>query len=103
MDLNLDRRLSDLLSEFARTVMADFPIQAILDYLVVRIVEILPIDAAGVTLIPTDAEPGCTAGSDDRAVLTELVQTEMGEGPRIAACRTGEAVAVPDLRTDDRF
>ena len=40
-----------MLSEFARTMVTDFPIQGILDHLVRRIVDILPITAAGVTLI----------------------------------------------------
>ena len=39
----MERRLSDVLSEFARTLVTDFPIQAILDQLVERIVEVLPI------------------------------------------------------------
>ena len=52
-----ERQLSDVLSEFARTLATDFPIQAILDHLVVRIVEMLPITAVGVTLISPGAEP----------------------------------------------
>ena len=44
-------QLSDVLSEFAQTMVTDFPIQGILDHLVKRIVEIMPITAAGVTLI----------------------------------------------------
>lgn len=43
--------LSEVLSEFARTMLTDFPIQGILDHLVKRIVEVMPITAAGVTLI----------------------------------------------------
>ena len=50
-------RLSDVLSEFARTLVTDFPIQGILDHLVLRIVDILPIDAAGVSLISADDSP----------------------------------------------
>jgi hypothetical protein len=42
-----DHQLSDVLSEFARTMLTDFPIQAILDHLVERIVDIVPITAAG--------------------------------------------------------
>ena len=45
--VEIEHRLSDVLSEFARTLMTDFPIQAILDHLVVRIVDVLPISAAG--------------------------------------------------------
>ena len=35
-------KLSAVLSEFARTLATDFPIQRILDHLVERIVEVLP-------------------------------------------------------------
>ena len=42
-----EEQLSGVLSEFARTMLTDFPIQRILDRLVERIVEILPITGAG--------------------------------------------------------
>ena len=37
-----EAKMSAVLSEFARTMATDFPIQAILDHLVHRIVELLP-------------------------------------------------------------
>ena len=37
-----ERQLSDVLSEFARTMVTEFPIQGILERLVVRIVDVLP-------------------------------------------------------------
>jgi hypothetical protein len=49
--------LSDVLSEFARTMVTDFPIQGILDHLVQRIVDIMPITGAGVTLISPGSGP----------------------------------------------
>ena len=98
-----EEQLSDVLSEFARTMVTDFPIQSILDHLVVRIVEVLPITAAGVTLISAGSEPRYVAASDDSALRFEELQTELGEGPCLTAYQTGEAVAVPDLREDDRF
>jgi hypothetical protein len=52
-----EQQLSDGLSEFARTLVTDSPIQAILDHLVQRIVDVLPITAAGVTLICTARPP----------------------------------------------
>ena len=70
-----------MLSEFARTMLTDFPIQAILDHLVERIVEILPISAAGVTLIDAGADPRYIAASDGSALRFEKLQTELGEGP----------------------
>ena len=49
-----DLQLSEVLSEFARTMVTDFPIQSILDRLVERIVDIIPVTAAAVTLIFQD-------------------------------------------------
>jgi diguanylate cyclase (GGDEF)-like protein len=101
--VEIEQRFTDVLSEFARTLTTDFPIQAILDHLVGRIVDLLPVGAAGVTLIPADAEPQFIAASDEMAFRHEQLQTELGEGPCLEACRTGQAVAVPDLAHDDRF
>jgi diguanylate cyclase (GGDEF)-like protein len=98
-----EQQLSSVLSEFAHTLVTDFPIQTILDHLVGRIVDVLPITAAGVTLISSELDPRYVAASDGAAMRYEELQTELGEGPCLMAYRTGEAVAVPDLRDDDRF
>ena len=84
-------------------MVTDFPIQAILDHLVGRIVEIMPVDAAGVTLISPGIDPRYIAASNADALRFEKLQTELGEGPCLMAYQTGEAVAVPDLRDDERF
>jgi diguanylate cyclase (GGDEF)-like protein len=98
-----EHQLSEVLSEFARTMVTDFPIQSILDHLVRRIVEILPVTGAGVTLISPTTSPRYIAASDSAALRYEKLQTELSEGPCLVAYDTGEAVAVPDLREDDRF
>lgn len=98
-----ESKLSSVLGEFARTVITDFPIQGILDHLVQRIVGVLPISAAGVTLITDTERPDYIAASDDFALRWEQIQTRLGEGPCIAAFETGEAVAVADLAADGRF
>ena len=95
--------LSDVLSEFAQTMVTDFPIQGILDHLVKRIVDVMPITAAGVTLISPGLDPRYVAASDGSALLFEKLQTELGEGPCLEAYETGEAVVVPDLNTERRF
>src|ERR1700734_1923870 len=95
--------LSDVLSEFARTMLTDFPIQGILDHLVKRIVDVLPVTAAGVTLIAPGLEPRFVAASNAAALRYEKLQTELGEGPCLEAYYTGQAVAVPDLRAEHRF
>ncbi len=96
-------KLSAVLSEFARTLITDFPIQGILDHLVERIVEVLPVTSTGVTLISPGMAPRYIAASDESAMRFERLQTEIGQGPCLWAYESGEAVSVPDLAADHRF
>jgi len=84
-------------------MVTDFAIQDILDHLVKRIVDVMPISAAGVTLISRDSDPRYIAASDDSALGFERLQTELSEGPCLAAYETAEPVLIPDLRSDERF
>ncbi len=95
--MTTERQLSAVLSEFARTMVTDFPIQGILERLVQRIVEIMPVTGAGVTLITPNTSPRYVAASDESALRYERLQTELGEGPCVVAYQSGEAVAVADL------
>ncbi len=101
--MEMERRLAHVLSEFARTLVTEFPIQSILDHLVVEMVRVLPVSAAGVTLIEPGQPPRYIAASDTSALAFERLQTELGEGPCVVAYHSGVAVAVPDLRADSRF
>ncbi|HET9731052.1 MAG TPA: sensor domain-containing diguanylate cyclase [Acidimicrobiales bacterium] len=98
-----DRQLAQVLSEFARTMLTDFPIQGILDHLVERIVEIMPVTGAGVTLISPGVGPRYIAASNADALGFEELQSELGDGPCVLAYRSGQAIVVPDLRTERRF
>ena len=98
-----EQLLSEVLREFARTMVTDFPIQGILDRLVERIVEVLPITAAGVTLISPSGSPRYVAASDALALRFEELQTGLQDGPCRAAYETGRIVVVSDLRIEDRF
>jgi diguanylate cyclase (GGDEF)-like protein len=98
-----ERELSSVLSEFASTMLTDFPIQGILEHLVQRIVDVLPISGAGVTLISSASAPRYVAASDASALHFEELQTELNEGPCLAAFHSGEAVIVPDLLGERRF
>lgn len=95
--------LSSVLREFARTMLTDFPIQAILDRLVERIVDVLPVTSAGVTLISAGEDPHHIAASDRFALQFVELQEKLGEGPCLAAYESGVAVLVPDLREDSSF
>jgi diguanylate cyclase (GGDEF)-like protein len=96
-------KLSAVLSEFARTLITDFPIQGILDHLVERIVEVLPITSAGVTLISAGMAPRYIAASDESAMRFERLQTEIGQGPCITAYESGKAVSICDVAVDTRY
>ena len=98
-----EEQLSEVLCEFARTLVTDFPIQGILDHLVKRIVDVLPISSAGVTLISPGIEPRYVAASDESALRYEQFQTDLEQGPCLLAYETGSAVSIPELRTDTRF
>jgi diguanylate cyclase (GGDEF)-like protein len=98
-----DDELAAVLIDFASTMATAFPIQAILDRLVERIVEMMPITAAGVTLISSGTAPHYIAASNESALKFEHLQSEIEQGPCLAAFESGVAVAIPDLRVDDRF
>ena len=98
-----ERGLWDILSEFARTMLADLPIEAILDRLVLRITDVLPVTSAGVTVVLPGRDHPHVAASDAVALRFEKLQSELGQGPGVVAFETGAAVALPDLRWDDRF
>ncbi|HEV3364208.1 MAG TPA: bifunctional diguanylate cyclase/phosphodiesterase [Acidimicrobiia bacterium] len=67
-----DQLLSEVLREFARTMVMDVPIQVILDHLVRRSAEVLPISAARVTIVPPGAGPRYVAASDGAARALEM-------------------------------
>lgn len=92
-----------MLGEFAQTMLTDFPIESILDRLVTRIVDLLPITAAGVTLITPPLIPHYVAASDSLAMRFEQLQTDIGEGPCLAAHHSGSPVVESDLSTCTTF
>jgi len=96
-DMVRQDNLSSVLSEFARTMLTDFKVQGILDHLVERIVDVLGVTGAGVTLISPGLSPRYVAASSEMAMHLERLQTTTGQGPCLTAYSTGEAVVVPDL------
>ena len=98
-----EETLSALLGALAGTLSTDIPIQGILDQFVKRIVDVLPITSAGVTLISAGEAPHYVAASDDAALRYEKLQSNIGQGPCVWAYESGEPVIVPDLRVERRF
>lgn len=68
-----------------------------------RVVEVLPVTAASVTLISPGVAPHYLAASDEQALRFERLQTSLGQGPCLLAYHSGAAVLVPDLTADRRF
>ena len=101
--MDAERDLSELLSEFARTLLTDFPGQSVLDHLVVRIVEVLPVSAAGVTLRAQRTADAYMAASNMAALRMEQLQCDLDEGPSKFAFARGEALSIPDLAADSRM
>ncbi|HEY5455741.1 MAG TPA: GAF domain-containing SpoIIE family protein phosphatase [Acidothermaceae bacterium] len=98
-----EQRLTTVLVEFARTLTGDFSIQKILDHLVDRVVEVIPISGAGVLLMDSDTEHHFVAASDDVIHGIETLQMQLQEGPCLQAYRTGLHVAIRDLAHDTTF
>ncbi len=96
-------KLSALLGDFARTLLTDFPIQGILDRLVQRIVDALPVTSVGVTLISPSLGAQCVAGSNPGTLAFELLKAELLLTPSTSAHEAGQAVGVPDIHSDRRF
>jgi diguanylate cyclase (GGDEF)-like protein len=84
-------------------MVTDFRVQEILDRLVERIVDVLPITSAGVTLIEPGRPPRFVAASNAAALEFEKLQTASRQGPCVLAYHSGEAVSVPSLSADTRF
>lgn len=101
--MDQSKKLAGVSAEFAHTLDQGFRVHEILDHLVGRIVDVLPVTGAGVMLMgPADALR-FVAASDAAILEIEALQNELAEGPCLEAYRTGEAVAVSDLGIDERF
>ena len=98
-----DLPLTKVLVEFAETLGTDFSVQRILEHLVKRIADILPVTGAGVMLMGEGQELHFVAASNSTVLEIETLQNELIEGPCLDAYRTGEPVSVPDLRVDEQF
>ena len=96
-----EEKLSAVLSEFARTMITDFPIQGILDHLVERIVEVLPVTSAGVTLISAGDGARYIAASDEvgAALRAAADRASAGAVPRRVRVRRGRGGQRPAAPT----
>ncbi len=95
--------LLDVLAAFSRTLLDGHQVDDILEELVGRMSDILPVDGAGVMMENETGVLRFEAASDATVRNIESLQIELGEGPCLAAYQTGEQVLVDDLSTCIRF
>jgi diguanylate cyclase (GGDEF)-like protein len=95
--------LSAIMGQFARVIATDFPVERILDELVRCVVEVLPVDAAGVTVDAVGFDVPVVAGSDDVVLGFQRVHGELADTPSQWSRQFGEPVTVPDLSQESRF
>lgn len=98
-----EKRLTEVLIDFARTLTQDFPIQAILDNFVARLPEVVLVTGAGVLLMGDDHELHFAAASDEVLLQVEGLQIEFDEGPCLETYRSEKPVLISDLGADRRF
>lgn len=85
------------LSEFARTLLTPYDVHAMFNQLADRVTSVLGLAGSGVSLAHGGRLELDTALGEDVAAV-ELVQERTQVGPCVTAFRSGEIVAVPDLR-----
>jgi transcriptional regulator with GAF, ATPase, and Fis domain len=95
--------LAEVLADFARNLVRGYQVTDILYTLCDSVVDVLPITGAGVMLEDADGSLRFVAATDEVVREIETLQIELGEGPCLAAYRTGEQVIVPNLADDDSF
>ncbi len=102
VDVVDEGKLSEVLSEFARTMTTESPVHGIADRLVRCIVEVLPITGAAITLTFPDTASRYITASDEAALRFEQLQYETLDGPSAISATAGVAVSIMDLQADGR-
>lgn len=97
-----DQRIATIFVELADTLVEDFDVIDFLDTLTARCVELLAVDAAGVTLADSGGRLHPAAASMERARLLELFEVQTESGPCIDAYRTGRPVVNADLTANEK-
>jgi GAF domain-containing protein len=96
-------RLLDVLSTLARTLVTDYPVDEMLEYLSREMVAVLGVNGAGVMVEDESGQLRFVTASDETVRHIEALQIELGEGPCLSAYRTGDPVLVSDLEQDQQF
>ena len=89
-------RLAGVLGEFAATLLGDHAVEDLLDRLCHRVVEVLPVAAAGVMRRDGGGRLRFVTGTDERMVMLGRCQESAGEGPCVDAVAAGVPMVLAD-------
>lgn len=96
--------LAQHMRDFALVLSEEHDAEAILTKLGDVATQVLPADGVGVLLRTPDGEGLVVATANTEAGrIVEELEAELLEGPCTDCLRSGEQVAAPDLRNDDRY
>jgi transcriptional regulator with GAF, ATPase, and Fis domain len=96
------RLLSETFVELADIMVVGFDVIDFLHMLTDRSTQLLDVSAAGLLLADPRGELRVVAASSERARLLELFQIQNDQGPCLDCYRSGQPVAVADLRMEGR-
>lgn len=91
--------LTAALSAFARTLAQGYELTDVLYDLTERVAEVIPVPAAGVSLLQDDRLRHAVSLNEIASVI-EDAQERAQQGPCVDACRTNSSIAVSDVRED---
>ena len=100
MAATVDERLAQTFVELADTLVAGYDLMEFLQTLTDRCVELLDVDAAGLLLVDSQGALRLIAASTEQARVVELFQIQNDEGPCLDCYRSGQAVIVSDIRSE---
>jgi transcriptional regulator with GAF, ATPase, and Fis domain len=100
MAATVDERLAQAFVELADTLVAGYDLMEFLQTLTDRCVALLEVDAAGLLLADSGGVLRLVAASTEQAKVVELFQIQNDQGPCVDCYRTGQVVAIGDLRSD---
>jgi len=83
--------------ELADSLVDDYDVVDLLTVLSDRCLDVLDIEAAGITLVGLGGEPRVMASSSEAMHLLELLELQAQQGPCLDCYRTGEPVLNEDL------